>query len=168
MKWLVPMLLGWLGCAHPAHAELFENAYLSFRLPDGWACRREVTEWVCYPSTPGKKKPATVIMTAKYKGPGDTLSAYIEHLDGLAKDNPNIETTMSPRQRTIRGIVWIDGIFLNAQVKNYYTRYMATVSSGIAVLYTFSFHKSAYATYYPDSDFAVANLRLKPLKETRK
>lgn len=165
---LVLLLAGWFGNPIPAHAELFENAYLSFRLPDGWTCHREETEWVCSPPTPGKKKPAIVIMTAKYQGPSDTLAAYVEHLNSLSKSNSTIQAIVLPKQRIIKGIVWIDAMLLNAEIPNFYTRYMATVSSGIAVLYTFTFAKSQYDTYYAGSDFAVANVTLKPQRKETK
>ena len=163
----VMLLLACSGSAAVAQAAVFENVYLSFRLPDGWTCHMEGTEWVCSPATPGKKKPAVVIMTAKYQGPTDTLSAYVDHLNNLPKSNPNVQVVIPPRQRTVKGIVWIDGMFLNAEVENFYTRYMATVSSGIAVLYTFSFAKSQYSTYYSSSDFAIANITLKPRDKKR-
>jgi len=163
----VAMALGALGTLGPAQAELFENSYLSFRLPDGWSCKREETDWVCVPPTPGKKA-AIAIMTAKFKGPDDTLAAYMSHLSGLPSTKQGVSTVTAPHQRSIKGIVWIDGTFLNSEIKGYYTRYMATVDSGIAVLYTFSFSKSRFSEFNQGSDFAVANLTLKPLPRTSK
>jgi hypothetical protein len=153
--------------AVPARAERFENAYLSFHLPDGWSCKQEETEFVCFPATPlPKDRPATMIMTAKIPGQGDTLGDYLEHLRVVAR-RENVSVLNKPAQIRIRDVLWIDATLLNAEVPNFYTRYLATVSNGVAVLYTFSFHKSYHEEFYWVSESLVKTLKIKPLRVPR-
>jgi hypothetical protein len=41
-----------------AHAVTFRNSYVSFELPNRWACVLEQTEYVCRAQTPGQEKQA--------------------------------------------------------------------------------------------------------------
>ncbi|MEN4918422.1 hypothetical protein ABE485_07100 [Achromobacter spanius] len=159
IKWLAGCLVGLPACAV---AETFENAYISFDLPDGWECQQEGTEFVCHaPSPSGKDRPAIMIMTAKEPGPEDTLAAYMEH---LSKVPPGTNSSLfkTPTQVNVDGTLWIDATWFSSEVLNYYTRYMATVKDNLAVLYTFSVHKSHYQDFAGVSTLAVQTLQVKP------
>lgn len=153
---------GLLGLSLSAWADKFENLYLSFNLPDGWTCQQEGTEFVCRAPNPSNKNHvAMMIMAAKEAGPDDTLAAYMEHLRKIAPAN-GATLVKGPVQVKLQGTVWIDATLLGSEVPNYYTRYMATVKDNIAILYTFSVHKSRYENFVGVSTLAVQTLQVKP------
>ena len=159
-------ILWFAGClislSMPSWAEKFENIYLSFNLPDGWTCQQEGTEFVCRAPNPSNKNHvAMMIMTAKEPGPDDTLAAYVEHLGKIAPAK-GASVVKPPVQTNLQGTLWIDATLLGSEVPNYYTRYMATVKDNIAVLYTFSVHKSRYQDFAGVSTLAVQTLQIKP------
>lgn len=158
VQWLMGCLVG---MSLPAWAEKFENLYLSFDLPDGWTCQRESTEFVCRaPNPSNKNNVAMMIMTAKEPGPDDTLAAYMEHLRNIAPAKGG-SVFKAPVQVNLQGTLWVDATLLGSEVPNYYTRYMATVKDNVAVLYTFSVHKSRYQDFAGVSTLAVQTLKVK-------
>lgn len=69
--------------AQHANAEIFENLYLQFHLPDGWHCHLEDAVFVCEPPLPkGHKSPMIIILTAKIAG---------EVLNKITTNNLSIE-----------------------------------------------------------------------------
>ncbi|WP_143080765.1 hypothetical protein [Variovorax sp. YR750] len=148
-------------------SERFENSYIAFYLPDGWSCKQEGTEFVCSPPGGRRNRPAIIIMTAKFAGPDDSLSKYVEHLNAKTK-TPGVSMTHAPRQRKIRDSVWVDATLFNSEISNYYTRYMATIKGGIAILYTFAVHKSKYDEFIGSSELAVDNLEVKNISGPKK
>lgn len=144
-----------------AWADKFENIYLSFNLPDGWTCQQEDTEFVCHAPNPSNKNNAAImVMTAKEPGPDDTLAAYKEHLSKIAPEN-GASMFKAPTLINVQGTLWVDATLLGSEVPNYYTRYMATVKDNVAVLYTFSVHKSRYKDFAGVSTLAVQTLQVK-------
>ncbi|WP_157267979.1 hypothetical protein [Azohydromonas aeria] len=149
-------------CATVTAAERFENIYLSFNLPDGWKCKQEETEFVCTPPSPtGKNYPAMMIMAAKLAGPDDTLAAYKLHLGQIPPATGRGTIVKSPIQTDIQGVLWIDATLLGSEVENYYTRYMATVKGDVAVLFTFSVHKSRYEDFAGAYTLVTQTLKIK-------
>jgi hypothetical protein len=53
-------------------------------------------------------------------------------------------------------------MFLGSEIENFHTRYMATVTGGIAVLFTFSIHKSQFKEF--DGALTLATQTLKVSK----
>lgn len=164
LQWLVCCLAG---VSTLAWAEKFENLYVSFNLPDGWKCQREGTEFVCHAPNPSNRNHAAMmIMTAKVPGPDDTLAAYMEHLGKIAPAK-GASVVKTPARVNLQGTLWVDATLLDSEVPNYYTRYMATVKDNIAVLYTFSVHKSRYQDFAGVSMLAAQTLQVKPRPATR-
>ncbi|MCB0356226.1 MAG: LPXTG cell wall anchor domain-containing protein, partial [Bdellovibrionales bacterium] len=64
------------------------------------------------------------------------------------------------KQVQINGQPWIDGLHINSEVENYYSRYLATTKGNIAVLITFSGHKQHYTKYSADFYKAIQSLRV--------
>lgn len=158
-RWMTAWLLA---AALPAAAEKFENAYLSFNLPDGWSCQQEGTEFVCRAPNPSNKNNiAIMIMAAKEPGPDDTLAAYMQHLSKIAPVK-GATVVKAPAQVNLQGTVWIDATLLGSEIPNYYTRYLATVKDDLAVLYTFSVHRTSYQEFAGMSTLAVQTLKVKP------
>jgi hypothetical protein len=150
-----------------AEAKLFRNSYVSFELPNQWDCKLTDTEWVCRYENPSRleSKEAVIILTAKEVGPTDNLSAYESYLKtpkqvASALGTPMRSGVFNVLQRQINGQPWVDGLHGNSEVRDYYTRYLATVKDRIAVLVTYSAHKSAYAKYSADFFRSVQSLRV--------
>lgn len=151
-----------------ASAKIFQNSYVSFELPDNWACELEGTEWVCvnkFTKKFNEKKDAVIILTAKEKGPSDSLEAYETHLKTPRKlmnsKAQNYESVLKQvKQRKISLQSWVDGLHLGSEVQNYYTRYLATTKGQIAILVTFTAHKDQYSKYANDFIRAIQSLKI--------
>lgn len=150
--------------SNDAEAKIFKNSYVSFELPQTWDCKLTDTEWVCR-NNAGNAKEAAIILTAKEVGPVDNLQAYEAHLRTPREIPSTLGTPMRSRvisvsQPKINDHVWIDGMHLNSEVRDYYTRYLATVRGKIGVLVTFSAHQKYYSRYVNDFFKAVQSLRV--------
>lgn len=150
-----------------AHSELFRNAYMSFELPPNWQCKIEGTEWVCISKYSQRSKEAIIILTAKEKGPTDSLKQYEDYLKQkkplTSKQGKQLLSHVyAVKQVQINGHPWVDGLHINSEVENYYSRYLATTKDSIAVLITFSGHKQHYTKYSADFYKAIQSLRVIP------
>ena len=151
-----------------AQSKLFQNAYVSFQLPDNWGCELDATEWVCVNKFSKKykeKKEAVIILTAKERGPSDSLDIYESHLkkprnlvNGKGKRYSSQIKTV--KRRKVSRQTWVDGLHLGGEVQNYYTRYLATIKDKIAMLVTFTAHKEHYSKYSSDFIKAIQSLRV--------
>lgn len=147
-------------------AKTFRNAYISFEMPDTWKCNLEQTEWVCRSDQAQTSKEAIIILTAKETGPTDSFGLYESHLN-----NPITSPTKGGGSTTSKVIYkvknvkineqpWLDSLHLGSEIPMYYTRYLATVKDKIAVLITFSAHKSFYQKYSTDFFNSVKSLQI--------
>ncbi len=148
-----------------ANAKLFQNSYVKFELPDNWQCNMEQTEWICKSADKNAAKEAVVILTAKEVGPLDTLAEYDNYLKKpkVAVDVRGKSVTAQIKQiqrRTIKNFEWIDGLLLGSEIPNFYTRYLATTKSRIAVLVTFTAHQRFYTKYSKDFFNAISSLEV--------
>lgn len=151
-----------------ASAKIFQNSYISFELPDNWGCELEGTEWVCvnkFSKKFNEKKDAVIILTAKEKGPSDSLEAYEAHLKTPrklvnSKGQNYVSELKQVKQRKISLQTWVDGLHLGSEVQNYYTRYLATTKGQIAILVTFTAHKEQYSKYANDFIRAIQSLKI--------
>lgn len=161
-----------LGQAESAGAKTFINSYVSFELADRWNCVLEQTEWVCRTSGAGDAREAIIILTAKEVGPQDSLPAYLGHLKAPRQITtrtgmPITSEIQKVEQRLINSHPWADGMHLQSEVPNYYTRYVATTKDDIAVLVTFSAHKTHYSKYAQDFFRAIESLKVVWTKTSR-
>lgn len=119
----------------------FHNSYVSFDMPDGWTCKVEETEYVCYPPPPGVRHSMGVILTAKMVGGVDSPQLYLRHLEEVGR-RPEVTVGQTPRQTLIGDSLWVDGSFWNSELRDYETRYLVRTEGDIGVLVTFSAHRS--------------------------
>ncbi|MBX7230856.1 MAG: hypothetical protein K1X29_02095 [Bdellovibrionales bacterium] len=140
-------------------------------MPPNWDCRREGTEWLCVSQYSQKAKEAIIILTAKEAGPSDTLAQYEARLKEprmLPKSNGGPAATskiLHVQQRIINNQPWVDSLHMGSEVSSYYTRYLGTVKERIALLVTFSAHKSQYTLYSNDFIKAIESLRVTASKD---
>ena len=120
----------------------FQNAFMSFDLPDRWQCHLDGTEWVCKSDSENRAKEAVIVLTAKEAGPTDSLGAYIDHLNAPITSKTNSGQTITskvsipPKQNLINDQIWVEGQHLHGEVPNFVTHYFATVKDKVAVLVT--------------------------------
>jgi hypothetical protein len=149
-----------------AEAKTFRNAYVSFDVLDRWDCSLEQTEWICRINAgAGDNREAMIILTAKEVGPSDSNVAYEQHLKTprsiFNRTGAAIQSqVVKVEQRNINQHPWVDGMHLSSEIPNYYTRYLATTKDKIAVLVTFSAHKTHYSKYSNDFYKAIESLRV--------
>lgn len=148
-----------------AKAKLFRNSYVSFELPDKWNCEIEGTEWVCNSSFHQQAKEAVIILTAKEASPIDNLTTYQQNLEQprLLPTNggkPLRSKVIEVKRRKISGVQWVDGLHNGSEVPNYYTRYLATVQDGVAIIVSFSGHVKHYTKYSQDFFKAIQSLKV--------
>ena len=130
-----------------AQAKRFSNAYVSFELPSNWNCKLEKTEWVCGSQYKNKSTQAIIILTAKERGPADTLQAYKAYLSNpkaipaVGSGAPRKSKVLHIKERNIAGHGWVDGMQLGSEVTDFYTRYLATIKGRLAIIITFSAYK---------------------------
>ncbi len=149
-----------------ASAELFSNSYVSFQLPPRWKCDQEGTEWICRSTNKEEARQAIIVLTAKEVGANDSIPAYLAYLKQPkstpgAGQKPTMSIVKDVRTRKIQNQDWIDGLHLGSEIANYYTRYLATVKTNIAVLVTFSAHQKFYTRYSNDFFAAINSLVVK-------
>lgn len=149
----------------PAEAKLFRNSYVSFELPNNWNCTMKNTEWLCRSLKDKERREAIIVLTAKSKNAGDNLEEYQNYLKTPRQVvlSPTLSLKSEVQDvelRTINAIPWVDGWHYESELKNYYTRYVATVKSKLAILVTFSAHRKQYTKYSRDFFKAIQSLRV--------
>jgi len=147
-------------------AKKYSNAYMEFDIPDDWHCKPEGGQHVCQPINPEKRKEAIVVMASKFQGPEDTLKHYedrlntpktIKDLKGAEYKNKIQYTKYTP----IEAVPWVDSMQEDSEVPGFFTRYLATVHSGVGIAITFSAHKTKFEQYKPIFFQMVKTLRIK-------
>ncbi len=147
-------------------AKKFATSYVSFDLLNNWHCHPEGTEWICTNKLNRKKaSEAMIILTAKQKGPPDSLAQYINHLKTprtvkKAKGGNFSSKVFHAKQRQINQHMWVDGFHQGSEVPAYYTRYLVTIKGSLAILVTYSAHKNHYKKYASDFAASINSLRV--------
>jgi hypothetical protein len=158
----VGLLIAYIAVPEPP--SYHRTTYFEFALPDGWGCNRDGSETVCFPPGPGPYD-ATIIFAAKYRNDMDRLDAYRDHVSRPRQHtdaNGSIHTSevISYGDRAIGEYRWIDALHLGSELRDYYTRYLATTTSHIGVLITFSAHKKNANRRLAELETCVESLRI--------
>ena len=165
MRFLLPFFLIIFSFLLPA--KKFETSYVSFDLLNNWHCYPEGTEWICTSKLNRKKaSEAMIILTAKQKGPMDSLAQYIKYLKSprpnkTSRGKSFQSKVFHAKQRQINKHMWVDGFHQGSEMPLYYTRYLVTVRDKMAVLVSYSAHKNHYKKYAADFASSINSLRLK-------
>ncbi len=149
-----------------AEAKNFKNAYISFEMIDNWTCSPSQTEWVCRSQDPKEAREAVIVLTAKEKGPSDSFDLYQSHVNSPISTNSRSAGPLVSRvvyqaqQNRYNDQTWLDSLHQDSEVKNFFTRYLATIKDPIAILVTFSAHNSVYAKYSGQFMNTIKSLRV--------
>lgn len=159
------LLLGFL-ITLSAQAKTFSNSFISFEIPDDWNCLLEGPTWVCSPRLSKDAREAIITINAKVTGPEDTLANYTNYLSKprnitSPKGIPITSQIMGEvGAREIGGQQWVRAQHLSSEIPDFYTLYLVTTKSQLAILATFSVERSKTANYNPIFDKAVRSLKI--------
>jgi hypothetical protein len=133
------------------------------KLDSSWKCTREGTEHVCEKGS-GKDK-ALLIWTAKEVGTTDSFDKYFEHLKNpikrkIGKNKSLVSDPHYTRMTNIEGRQWIDSLHWQAEMPNYYTRYLATAGDQTAVMVTVSAKKNSFDKVNSEIQPAIERMKL--------
>ncbi len=134
----------------PPPPERFMTPVFEMDLAEGWICFEDGREWICRPDPAPKDTIAIIAM--KNRDDSDSMDIYEEHLRKqrvfTAPDGTEVTSQVKHvRSSRIGAYDWIDALHFESELPNYHTRYLATVTSHIGVLVTFSTHKDSTEQY---------------------
>lgn len=146
-------------------AKTFQNSYVSFDVPDNWACLQEGVAWTCTPSDPKGSREAVIVLAAKVAAPEDNIVNFLNFLREPKKIKTRVGTPMPSQvmycqQRKLGNHTWVQAQHLGSEIEEYYTLYLATVKEQLAILVSFSAEKNTYKTYNPIFDRAIKTLKI--------
>lgn len=151
------------------YSDSFSTSYISFDIPNKWSCTPEGPNWICAITDKKKKKEAVIIMTAKETGQSDNLQFYMNYLKSVKKytfrNKPVSSKVLYAKRKLINNYQWIDGLHLESELPKYYTRYIVTTKSNLAVLVTYTAHQSVWTKYSPDFEKSINSIRLLNVSE---
>jgi hypothetical protein len=131
-------------------------------LAPGWSCDLDETEYVCRKGRPPTASIAIIAM--KRRNAEDNLEAYEEHLrHPEPKRDGTVPELKELKRRHLANHEWVEGVQLASEIPDYVTIYMATNTSQVGVLATFSFHKNHEVDERKDIDFMMSSLRIHQL-----
>ena len=146
------LLAGNLALIPQARAQMFQNQFIEFKIPENWECRAEGTEWVCMSNNPKIKKETIVVFAAKLAGPQDTLKEYMtylqkpRHLTDL--EGKSIESVIRyTKNKDVGGHTWVDSVHIHGEIPGFITRYLATTYQELGILVTYSVLESRWDAY---------------------
>ncbi len=149
------------------NAKPFANNFIEFNVPDSWGCSDSGQNWACQPLDPKKTKDAVIVMASGPQGPGDSMQEYYTYLNAsLFVYNPSNgakakSTPTYTQYKDIFGQKWVDSQHLSTAVPGYYTRYLATVKDGRAVLFTVTVEKNKYNVYMSELYKLIESMKIR-------
>jgi hypothetical protein len=130
-----------------------------FTLAPGWVCDLEETEYVCWKGRPPHEAIAVIAM--KRRGPQDNLEAYEEHLRMPQRSQDGTPSMIrSVEHRNLAGYEWVEAIQVSSEIRNYITVYLATATSHVGVVATFSIHKDHEEAGRREMDIMMSSLKI--------
>jgi hypothetical protein len=139
------------------------TAAFQMDLAEGWSCSQDGIAWTCVPDAPEEQKSAVAIFAMKYRNVDDTPEAFAEHLRSpqpiqMRDGSMRPSTVKYVKSSRIGGYDWVDSLHLGSEIGDYYTHYLATVTSHIAILVSFSAYKDDFDRYNPQLEQMISSL----------
>lgn len=125
---------------------------------------------ICHNKSPQLAKEAIIIVVAKEVGKQDGVTQYIEYLKKkksykTRKGKPMTSKVYHSKSNKINSHLWADGFHLASEIPVYYTRYLGSTKSGLAVLVTYTAHRKLWKKYANDFNKSILSLRLLSVEE---
>jgi hypothetical protein len=138
----------------------FITSTFEFDLAPGWSCALEGTEYICTVGT----RPFEVIcvIAMKYRNAQDTLDVYEEHVKQPrpAMGTQTLSQVLSVERRWLGGHEWVDARHKDSEITGYFTHYLATTTSHLGVLVTFTALESKYEQRKAELDRMIESLTI--------
>jgi hypothetical protein len=145
--------------APPAPLPRFIADTFEFTLAPSWVCDLEDTEYVCWKGRPPHEAIAVIAM--KRRGPQDNLAAYEEHLSTPQPGQDGaLSTIRGVKLRRLAGYEWVEAVHVSSEIRNYITIYLATVTSQVGVVATFSIHEGYEEAGRREMDIMMSSLKI--------
>ena len=141
----------------------FKTDFVSFNLSNQWDCKADESEYVCRPVSKVKQQEAIIIIAAKIPGKEENLKSFYGYLKEPKKMTDLQGRAVSSKvnlikYKEIKGTQWVDAIHLSSELKDFYTRYLATVKSGVAILVTYSVKQDKHAHYAAELNRMITSM----------
>lgn len=143
----------------------YRTSYLEFALPPLWTCIRKGGEDITCVNSDDDEKDSIIILVAKKRNQSDNLEDYMEHLKEkrqlINSIGEEYESQIKyARKVTIGKYQWVDALHYGSETQNYYTRYLATNTSHIGVVITFSSHYRSFKKWNKEFEDSVKSLQI--------
>ena len=148
----------------PKPPTYFRTTYFEFAVPPGWNCEPEGATTVCDPQGPPPHD-AIIVFAGKLRDNNDTRDDYFERLKKPVTRNDAAgkkyqSEVLRCEKKAIGEYRWVDALHLGSEIPQYYTRYLATTTAQIGMLFTFSAHRSTVEKRTKQFQAAVESLRI--------
>lgn len=145
--------------------QTFKTDFISFKLSNQWGCKLDEAEYVCRPISEVKKRQAIIVIAAKIPGKDDSLKSYFSYLKEPKKMTDLKGRTVASKinlikYKEVNNTQWVDAIHLSSELEDFYTRYLATVKNGIAILVTYSVDRSKHALYAAELNRMISSIEV--------
>lgn len=139
---------------------IYRNIFFELDLANGWTCRQDGTEQVCFPDQT-KPHAAIAVIAMKYRNKDDNLAAYEKHLKQPQKSNDqNPPSEVRSVKRSMIGErEWVESLHVGSEIPNYLTYYAATATSHVGILVTMSVHKDRADRYIKEFGEMLKTMR---------
>ncbi len=145
--------------------QTFKTDFLSFKLSNQWECKLDESEYVCRPISQVKKREVIIVIVAKIPGKEDNVKSYYNYLKEPKKMTDLKGRTISSKvnlikYKEINTTQWVDAIHLSSELEDFYTRYLATVKNGIAILVTYSVDRAKHSLYAAELNRMISSIEV--------
>ncbi len=141
------------------------TAYIDFEEPKGWECELAQGIWICQATDPTLKKDSIILSIATVASQWDSTNNYEKYLKKVRtfKDESGhiLKSTVKyTRKKMIHNMEWVDSLQLNSELPGFWTRYLSTVSKGLAILVTYIVSDQKYRQLAPQFEHMASTLTL--------
>jgi hypothetical protein len=156
-------ILSLLICFTFLNAKPFANNFIEFNIPDSWNCASMGEVWSCTPMNPDEKKEAVLVMSFGTQGKEDSFEQYKKYFNEkiTKRGSSKISKPKYVKYKEILGQTWVDSQHEGSEVKNFYTRYLATMKSGRVILLTATIKKDKYNYYMNKLYKTIESIKLR-------
>ena len=155
-----------------ASAKTIETPYLTFEVPDSYACESQEAYYQCQDSSGPKMKDSILIVAFKRAGPQDSVDQYVSLLSRpFTRVNRNAPPSLSrveySKKSNIKSWPWAEAKHFESDLTNYFTYHWSTVRGPVAMVIKYSVLGTSDSKRQPDiqiiaQSFATKEVQFSP------
>lgn len=144
-------------------AKPFANNFIEFNLPDSWNCAPVGEVWSCTPMNPEEKKEVALVMSFGTQGKEDSFDQYKKYFNEniTKRGTSKVSQPKYVKFKEILGQTWVDSQHEGSEIKDFYTRYLATMKAGRVILLTATIKKDKYNYYMNKLYKTIESIKLR-------